>query len=59
MASYSVNKVALVHARELIEARRYVLRSDWGERQPRAADQNRFLKNSRSTPTRTTAMNRT
>ena len=44
MASYSVNKVALAHARELIEARRYVLRSDWGERQPRAADQNRFLK---------------
>jgi len=45
MASYSVNKVALAHARELIEARRYVLRSDWGERQPRAADRNRFLKN--------------
>ena len=45
MASYSVNKVALAHARDLIEARRYVLRSDWGERQPRAADQNRFLKN--------------
>ena len=45
MPSYSVNKLALAHARELIEARRYVLRSDWGERQPRAADQNRFLKN--------------
>jgi len=44
MASYSVNTAALRHARELIEARRYVLRSDWGERQPRAADQNRFLK---------------
>jgi hypothetical protein len=44
MASYSVNNAALEHARELIEARRYVLRSDWGERQPRAADQNRFLK---------------
>lgn len=44
MASYSVNKAALAHARELIEARRYVLRSDWGERQPRAVDQNRFLK---------------
>ena len=44
MASYSLNKGALEHARELIDARRYVLRSDWGERQPRAADQNRFLK---------------
>ena len=45
MASYTVNKPALEHARELIEARRYVLRSDWGERQPRAADPNRFLAN--------------
>ena len=44
MASYTVNKAALAHARELIEARRYVLRSDWGERQPTAADQNRYLK---------------
>jgi hypothetical protein len=44
MASYAVNKAALAHARELIEARRYVLRSDWGERQPSAADQNRYLK---------------
>ena len=44
MATYSVNKAALEHARELIEARRYVLRSEWGERQPRAVDQNRFLK---------------
>jgi hypothetical protein len=44
MASYSVNKAALEHARELIAARRYVLGSDWGERQPRAVDQNRFLK---------------
>jgi hypothetical protein len=44
MASYSLNKAALEHARELIERRQYVLRSDWGERQPRAVDQNRFLK---------------
>ena len=44
MATYSVNKAAVEHARELIEARRYVLRSDWGDRQPRAVDQNRFLK---------------
>ena len=45
MPRYSVNQAAFDHARELIEARRYVLRSDWGERQPRAADQNRFLAN--------------
>ena len=44
MASYSLNRTAVEHARELIEARRYVLRSDWGERQPRAVDQNRYLK---------------
>ena len=44
MASYSLNRAALEHARELIERRQYVLRSDWGERQPRAVDQNRFLK---------------
>ena len=43
MASYTLNKAAFEHARELIERRRYILRSDWGERQPRAKDQNRFL----------------
>jgi hypothetical protein len=30
-------------ARTLIAARQYVLRSDWGEVQPRADDENRFL----------------
>jgi hypothetical protein len=44
MASYSVNKAAVTHARQLIDARQYVLDSDWGEAQPRAADENRFLK---------------
>jgi len=44
MPTYAVNKAAFEHARSLIEARRYVLRSDWGERQPRAVDQNRYLK---------------
>ena len=44
MASYSVNKRAVTRARELIESRQYVLDSDWGDVQPRAADQNRFLK---------------
>jgi hypothetical protein len=32
-------------ARGLIESRQYVLNSDWGDVQPRAADQNSFLAN--------------
>ena len=43
MATYQLNRRAVEHARELIEKRRYVLNSDWGERQPRAEDENRFL----------------
>jgi hypothetical protein len=43
IASYAVNKRALARARRLIEARQYVLRSDWGEVQPRADDENAFL----------------
>lgn len=44
MPTYAMNQRAFDHAKELIEARRYVLRSDWGERQPTAAEQNRYLK---------------
>jgi hypothetical protein len=44
MASYSVNDRAIANARRLIDARRYVLDSDWGEVQPRAHDENAFLK---------------
>jgi hypothetical protein len=44
MASYSVNKAAVTHARKLIDAHQYVVESDWGEAQPSAADQNAFLK---------------
>ena len=44
MASYTVNERAVRHARRLIESRQYVLDSDWGEAQPRADDENRFLK---------------
>jgi hypothetical protein len=44
MASYSVNKPAVTHARRLIDAHQYVVESDWGEAQPKAADQNAFLK---------------
>jgi hypothetical protein len=44
MASYAVNEPAIAHARRLIGARQYVLDSDWGEVQPRAEDENAFLK---------------
>ena len=44
MPTFTLNQRAFDRATELIEARRYVLRSDWGERQPRTADQNRYLK---------------
>jgi hypothetical protein len=44
MASYSVNKRAVSRARRLIDARQYVLDSDWGSVQPRAAEENAFLR---------------
>jgi hypothetical protein len=44
MARYNVNDRAVAHARRLIDARQYVLDSDWGEVQPRAEDENKFLK---------------
>jgi hypothetical protein len=44
MASYTLNKRAVAHAKRLIDARNYVLDGDWGEVQPRADDQNKFLK---------------
>jgi hypothetical protein len=43
MASYDVNTEAVAHARRLIEARQYVLDSDWGEAQPDADAQNAYL----------------
>jgi hypothetical protein len=43
VASYVLNERAVERARELIEARQYVLESDWGEAQPRAEDENAFL----------------
>jgi hypothetical protein len=43
MATYSVNKRAVARAKRLIEARQYVLDSDWGEVQPRADDENAYL----------------
>jgi hypothetical protein len=44
MASYSVNKAAVAYARKLIDTKQYVLDSDWGDVQPRAADENAYLK---------------
>src|ERR1700709_2027051 len=43
MASYSVNDLAVAHAAQLIDARQYVLDSDWGDAQPDAEAQNAFL----------------
>jgi len=43
MATYAVNDAAVAHARRLIDARQYVLDSDWGDVQPDAEAQNAFL----------------
>jgi hypothetical protein len=45
MATYDVNPEAVTKCRELIEAKQYVLDSDWGEVQPSADAQNAFLAN--------------
>ena len=45
MASYDVNPDAVARCRELIEAKQYVLDSDWGDVQPSAEAQNTFLEN--------------
>jgi len=44
MAKYTVNPEAVARARELIDARQYVLDSDWGDARPKADDENEFLK---------------
>ena len=44
MASYTLNKRAVAHARKLIDARQYMLESNWGEVAPTAEDENAFLK---------------
>ena len=43
MATYSVSKAAVAHRRRLIEAKQYVLDSDWGDVQPNADAQNAYL----------------
>jgi hypothetical protein len=45
MARYEVNKLAMANAERLIDARQYVLDSDWGAVQPRAEAQNAYLRN--------------
>jgi hypothetical protein len=44
MAKYKVNRRGVAKARDLIDARQYRVRSRWTDVQPRAAEQNRFLK---------------
>jgi hypothetical protein len=44
MASYTLNAAAISRAQRLIDARQYVLDSDWGEVQPGAEAQNTFLR---------------
>jgi hypothetical protein len=43
MATYSLNRRAVAKARQLIDARQYVLNSDWGEVAPGADEENAFL----------------
>jgi hypothetical protein len=43
VASYTVNEHAVERARKLIRGRQYVLDSDWGDAQPKAAEENAFL----------------
>ena len=43
MAKYAVNELAVAQIRKLIKGRQYVLDSDWGDAQPRADAQNRYL----------------
>ncbi len=43
MAKYEVNPAGVAKAREMIDARQYVLRSQWGDAQPDAAAENAYL----------------
>src|SRR3954467_926939 len=43
MAAYSLNPAAVEKARALIDARQYVLESEWSQVQPGAEAQNAFL----------------
>ena len=43
MANYALNESAVERAGELVDARQFVLESDWGEVQPDAEAQNSYL----------------
>jgi hypothetical protein len=43
VASYAVNPKAVARAEQLIDARQYVLDSEWGRVQPKADDENAYL----------------
>jgi hypothetical protein len=43
VSTYAVNERAVARCRERIEARQYVLDSDWGDQQPKAAVENAYL----------------
>lgn len=43
MVTYTVDPDAVAHARRMIDARQYVLDSDWGDVQPDAEDENTYL----------------
>jgi hypothetical protein len=43
MAAYEVNDEAVAHLTRLIEAKQYVLKSDWGVVQPTAETENAYL----------------
>ena len=45
MAKYTLNEAAVRHCRHLVDARQYVLDSDWGDVQPNADAENAYLKN--------------
>ena len=45
MARYEVNTAAVARVTEMIEARQYVLKSDWGRAQPSADLENAYLEN--------------
>ena len=44
MAKYLVNPAGVAKAEELIDARQYRVRSRWGDVQPRAKEQNAYLR---------------
>jgi len=44
MASYTVNEAGLAKAKALIQSKHYIVKSNWGDVQPSAEDENTYLK---------------